>query len=229
MRWAVIARRYFIAIRDGMLAPKKSYAQYGEDMQIENLMADLDLDSGIYIDVGANHPTLNSNTYLFYRKNLRGVLVEPDSSNYQLLHRFRKKDISVRTLIGSNMQLNQFNHAFNSALSSVMSLPAAHIQKQEYIPQITLDELTRCIDPKWIFFLSIDAEGADLQILHGAIETLKRTYLLCVECPDDGQAELDIFMHQNKFTEVGLTNSNKIYCNTIFKCPKKQGMNCSES
>lgn len=49
-------------------------SQFQEDLIIENLLPG---DSGLYVEIGANHGIDTSNTYRFYKKGWRGLLIEP--------------------------------------------------------------------------------------------------------------------------------------------------------
>jgi hypothetical protein len=55
-----------------------SFAQAGEDLVIAGLMDMIRVAKPTYLDVGAWEPIESNNTYLFYRKGGRGVLVEPN-------------------------------------------------------------------------------------------------------------------------------------------------------
>ena len=214
MLWVVKFRRYIIALRDSRSTRKLSYSQHSEDIVIDKLLKNMDLSEGMYIDVGANHPTLHSNTYLFYRNNGRGILVEPDNSLCKLLNKFRPEDTIIRALVGSEKQLMKFNHSYNSALSSVNSLPDSSIKRSEFIPQITLDDITYKIDPLWFFLLSIDAEGMDLAVLMGGEQTLERTFLVCIENTGEDFDKIDSLLKNKSFQLVKEISVNNIYRNT---------------
>ena len=53
---------------------RKSYSQYGEDKVLRVLLPEK---FGTYLDIGSGHPKRNSNTFWFYRRGWRGILVEP--------------------------------------------------------------------------------------------------------------------------------------------------------
>src|SRR5215470_302661 len=55
-----------------------TYSQFGEDLIISDLFNKLSIDRVSYLDIGANNPSFVSNTYLFYERGFRGVLVEPN-------------------------------------------------------------------------------------------------------------------------------------------------------
>jgi hypothetical protein len=65
-----------------------SYAQTGEDVIIASLFEYLQVARPTYLDIGAFLPIFSNNTYLFYSKGSRGVLVEP---NVALIPELRKR------------------------------------------------------------------------------------------------------------------------------------------
>ena len=69
---------------------KRSYAQSGED-----IIADVLLEKkrkGIYVEVGAFHPKLFSNTYLFYKRCWSVVFIEPRPEVKELFEKTRSRD-----------------------------------------------------------------------------------------------------------------------------------------
>lgn len=72
--WVGKYKRWFIAAYHTFAPLKSSYSQSGEDVLLYKLLGDLTNKSDIdYVDVGANHPSDISNTYLLHRKGFRGV------------------------------------------------------------------------------------------------------------------------------------------------------------
>jgi len=224
-RWVVYIKRYVYALLDHILPPKSTYAQHNEDCEIEKLLDGFDIKTGIYIDIGANQPSYISNTYLFYRKGFNGILVEPDQSNLSLLKLFRNRDITIRTVVGSSSKLCKFNYAISSVLNSVQSIPKSSLLKQEYIPQITVDEIVNCVNPTWIYLLSTDTEGNDLDVLRSANQTLKRTLLVCTEYHGEQEmSELETYLKENSFELVFSNHVNLIFRNQ--NLPEKLLENC---
>ncbi len=214
-RWIIYIKRYMKAWLDSLLPIKATYSQDGEDCEIAKILNGLDLTTGIYIDVGANQPSHISNTYRFYKQGLSGILIEPDESNFSLLKRFRDRDISIRALVGSVSKICKFNYTVFSVYNSIYPREESMLFKEEYIPQITLDEVVDCINPKWIYLLNTDTEGNDLEVLRGASQTLKRTLLVCTEYHGDNERlELEEYMSKNLFSPVFSNSLNIIFRNT---------------
>src|SRR3989344_4572766 len=77
------------------LLGKRSYSQSGEDMILRSIFDDKK--EGFYVDVGAFHPKLYSNTYYFYKRGWRGINIEPNpGANFGI----RKGDINLKCGIG---------------------------------------------------------------------------------------------------------------------------------
>lgn len=77
---------------------KRSYAQSGED-----IIADIEMGKkkkGVYIDVGAFHPKLFSNTYLFYKRGWSGVCIEPRPEAEENFLKVRPRDTFVGVGVG---------------------------------------------------------------------------------------------------------------------------------
>src|SRR5947209_3939954 len=79
-------RRSFVkTLRDGVSGVHErrqgtlSYAQQGEDLVVQNILAMVGVKGPItYVDIGAYDPIFSSNSYAFYLAGGHGVLVEPN-------------------------------------------------------------------------------------------------------------------------------------------------------
>ncbi len=146
------------------------------------------MSSGIYIDVGANHPSSLSNSFLFYRSGLSGVVIEPNQELLKL-HRFiRPKDIAIGIGCGSHSVVKTFHHFTTPVLSSFVDQNISQsiaknfrIWRTESIPILPLDLALSEFRYGWIYFLSIDTKGNDFNVVLGAVKTLENTLYLCIE------------------------------------------------
>ncbi|KKT48350.1 MAG: hypothetical protein UW41_C0032G0008 [Candidatus Collierbacteria bacterium GW2011_GWC2_44_18] len=89
---------------------KRSYAQSGEDLIAWGELAErvprchsatVSQDKGFYVDVGAYHPKLFSNTYLFYKKGWRGICVDPNPKMKELYRIARPRDVFLNVGVGA--------------------------------------------------------------------------------------------------------------------------------
>ena len=222
-----IWKRSISALRDSFFPEKASYSQHGEDQFILAALSNYDLASGIYVDVGANHPTSISNTYLFYRKGYHGITIEPNPELSQLHQKFRPRDIILNIGCSNQPSLGCLNigkapvlsHFSNNAeieyrdknYVSHQTL-GFEVWKSMYVPILSLDMVIAEISCEWIYFLSIDVEGLDYEVLQGAKDTLNKVLFCCIEA-NDGLIEKEI---DTCLTNIGFSLKKKIYCNLIY-------------
>src|SRR6185437_15341725 len=72
-----------------------TYSQFGEDLMVVNIFALLDVQQPTYLDVGANHPLLGSNTALFYARSSRGAIVEANPHLMPIWRELRPGDLAL--------------------------------------------------------------------------------------------------------------------------------------
>jgi FkbM family methyltransferase len=147
-----------------------SYSQNGEDVALASLMQTSG--GGMYIDVGAYHPTLYSNTYALYQKGWCGIVIEPNAASRQLFKWVRPRDQFIHAGIAKNPgtqtyyrfsdgAYNTFDKKTRDALSH-----RPIIQKgEEVIPMRTLAEVVHTHTVTHIDVLNIDVVGLDLEVL----------------------------------------------------------------
>lgn len=216
-------KRFLTALIHTISPIKKSYAQHKEDEYIFNLLKYYNIEKAIYVDVGANHPTSISNTYLFYRIGLNGIVIEPNKELIQLHKIFRKKDIPLQVGCSNEPGIFPFYHSKIPVLSSFdySTFKNHKIQSEknywykEYIPILKLDDIIKHIELNFnfIFLLNIDVEGLDYKVLLGAENTLTNTLFVCIEFNDEEQKkQINDFLENRNFTLM-----NQISCNLIFK------------
>jgi FkbM family methyltransferase len=207
-------------------AAKVSYAQQGEDLVIESICAHLSIPLRTYLDIGACDPTVGNNTYLFYGRGKRGVLVEPNPALCETLRKVRPGDTVLNVGIGpteekadyyvmgdeggETSQLNTFSKeeadrvvslGGGRRILSVIKLPLANANR------IMEENFHGAPD-----FLSTDTEGFDLAILGSIDFDRYRPAVICAEADAmrDGPKIVDL-MRSREYRIAGCT-----FVNTIF-------------
>lgn len=154
------------------LLGKRSYAQSGEDIIAFGEIGGVK--QGFYVDVGAYHPKLFSNTYYFYKKGWRGVCVEPNPGMKILFNYARPRDTFLNLGVGKegNMKYFQFE---DGAANTFSESQAAKNQKEAgrklvRTMKVPVKSLKWVLDknlPKdqKIDLMSVDVEGMDLTVL----------------------------------------------------------------
>ena len=65
-----------------ILYKKISYSYGGVDLLVDYIFKNKK--KGLYVDVGAQHPVSNNNTYLLYKRGWRGINIDLDIENIKL-------------------------------------------------------------------------------------------------------------------------------------------------
>jgi FkbM family methyltransferase len=217
-------------LRPQALPGKLSYAQQGEDLAMwQILRLVLDIERPTYMDIGAHHPVVDNNTYYFYERGARGVLVEPNPALHSLLEQVRPQDALVRAGIGvtaqaeadfyiiggsEDGQLNTFSPEQAKALVT-RSKGRYSIERVLKIPLLGINELMRKHWNGPPNLLSLDTEGFDLPILRSLDFKRLRPDVICVESVEIGARRLLTdtlqLMAQNGYEARGGS-----FVNTIF-------------
>jgi FkbM family methyltransferase len=153
---------------------RKSYSQAGEDVVIDYLLQSTYINKPTYLDVGSNHPVLGNNTYFFYKKGGKGVLVEPDETIIPLIRKIRPRDKFLNIGVGlSNQKESDFYIFEISGLSTFSKEEAVYrgtqgnykIIKVSKVQLKLINEIIAENFDSFPDFLSIDIEGLDLAVL----------------------------------------------------------------
>jgi FkbM family methyltransferase len=175
----IIPSKYFIL----------SYSQEGEDMILKRIFEGQQ--KGFYVDVGAHHPKRFSNTYFFYKKGWTGINIDAMPGSMRAFNKKRPKDINIECPISTKEKklkyyifndpaLNGFSEELsrerhNKTIYSIVSTIELQTKKlsdilKEYLPKNTT-----------IDFLSIDAEGLDMDVLESNDWTIYKPKVILVE------------------------------------------------
>ncbi|HVM87591.1 MAG TPA: FkbM family methyltransferase [Puia sp.] len=206
-------KRFLKAFVDSISPVKTSYSQYQEDKYILGVVEQLKAgkEDNIYIDVGANHPTDISNTYLFYKKGYSGIVIEPNKELIHLFNIFRKRDIALEIGCGKNPEVLPFYISPTPVISSFKNADIHFGSKRKYTAVLPLDIAIQHIDIKEIFLVSIDVEGMNYEVLQGAMQTIIKSKIICVEFDSDTDKEDLISLISDNFKPI-----KEMYCNLIF-------------
>jgi len=206
-----------------------SHSQQGEDLIVESICRFLKVDRPAYLDIGAADPIVENNTYLFYQKGSRGVLVEPNPVFGRKLEAARPGDIVLNVGVGCNdlresdyfmvsgrdgSYLNTFS---KEEAEIIVSKSHGHrtIEKVVKMPLVNINAIIENHFPKAPDFVSIDTEGLDLEILKSLDFARYRPAVFCVETLMIGtmqiKTEILELMKANRYSIRGGT-----FVNTIF-------------
>lgn len=173
-----------------------SYSHFGEDAIVHSLFRGQA--EGFYVDVGAYHPHLYSNTYALYRRGWRGLAIDPNFSMKPLFRIFRPRDRFVCAGVGhGERKYATFKDgAYNSFVegSGARLLSLAEILEQENVRRID--------------FLNVDAEGMDLEVLSTHNWGIKPK-VIAVEAGQ--QSDIQKFLEEKGYQLVGIAGLTLIF------------------
>jgi FkbM family methyltransferase len=204
-----------------------SFAQCGEDLVVASLFDVLGIEAPTYLDIGAYEPILGSNTYLFYRRGGRGVLVEPNMDLIGRLEAARPRDTVLNVGVGitdepsadyyrlNAPQLNTFDkgEAERVVRDAGGKLRIAEVVKMPLVPvnRVIADHFGGAAPD----LLSVDVEGLDLAILKTLDFGTYRPKVICAETPAAGgpvtSAETVRFLEGKGYALRGMTFPNTVF------------------
>lgn len=217
---------FFLLLRQWaeiVLAPRY-FSQTGEDVLVKAWLSE---SNGVYIDVGCGKPVTGSNTYSLYRKGWRGICIDPIERNSKLFKRIRKRDTFILGLIGLEDQELDFwefeSYVFSTCDSSeaikVISTGKSKQKSQRKIKAIPLRNLVPHVDPLQPSFMSIDAEGWDLQVLESNDWEKFSPRVIAIEehnfC-DLMTSPIKLFLETRHYKWMGWSGLSSVYVNRKF-------------
>lgn len=166
-------------IRDFFFEPNNSvgfYSQAGEDSILYGIFNKKmqNGEKGFFVDIGAFHPTLHSNTFRFYISGWRGINIDACPGSMNLFNKIRPRDINLEIGIGeikgqSTYYLLDEKSTMNSfSKQNLIDHGMLKGVKEELLVEMrTLEEILDAYSNnfKEIDFLSVDVEGLDYQVL----------------------------------------------------------------
>jgi len=169
-----------------------SFSQSGEDVVAGFMFDYLKVTDVTYLDIGAYDPILINNTYYFYLKGYRGVLVEPNVTICEKLKAARPADTTLVAGIGVTAALEADYYVMSEPSWSTFSKEEAEHQVEITNGQVYIEEVRQMslLDVNAVIaehfeeapsFVSIDAEGWHLAILKAIDYRRFRPKVICVE------------------------------------------------
>jgi FkbM family methyltransferase len=205
---------------------RMSYSAAGEDRLVLGWLQAVyhrDIRQVRYCDIGANHPTKLSNTFLLYSMGASGVLVEPDPDLCGRLRRKRPNDVVLNVgMAFDERRLAKLTRLKASVFNTFSSTQAEQVviaskDWQPYQRQTIIDEIEVALTPAndilekyfsdGIDFVSIDTEGVDLPILKSIDLQRFRPRMICIEAT----ANFDPILEPAGYQLTARTPDNVIY------------------
>ena len=216
---------------------KISYSYGSVDLLLEHIFKNQS--QGFYIDVGCQHPVMNNNTYLLYKKGWNGINIDLDKKNIDLFNFYRKRDLNINFAISSREGERElfFYHdksAINTLEKSVANYQRAQVKEIKKVKTKTLNSIIENskFNDLTIDFLSIDVEGHELDVIKGFDLKKYKPKVVIIEFLDLSLKKLEIknlniknflkseiyqYMIDRNYTLVNLIHSDLVFVNNSFR------------
>jgi FkbM family methyltransferase len=175
-----------------------SFSQEGEDLLFLELLYSHrrrhgipQMTSGTYVDIGAFHPTVYSNTYLLYLLNWVGVNVEPTPGAIHAFARVRPRDKNIECAVGRgpsartlflmrDPQMNTFSPTY---AKECVDRKYTEVVGHTTIPCVSLAKIFRSnfAPGDSPTLLNVDVEGDELEVLASNDWNLYRPIFVAAE------------------------------------------------
>jgi len=164
-----------------------SYSHNFEDVMLWRALKHIK--DGFYIDVGAQHPILDSVSKMFYERGWRGVHIEPVPEYAELLRKNRPDETVLEIALSDVEGVLEFNIVPNTGLSTAVTTYAQqHYAERVIKPELievralTLSTaLMRLAANKEVHWLKIDVEGFEEKVLQGWDYKTLRPWIVVIE------------------------------------------------
>ena len=162
-----------------------SYAQNFEDVMLWRALKDVK--NGFYIDVGANHPVIDSVTKAFYENGWNGINIEPELELFELLNEDRSRDLNLNIAISSKVSSIEFYVSSIRGWSTTDKNSSSNLKDKDSFAEVrtiqalSLDKLFEENNIKEVHFLKVDVEGAERDVLESISFDRVRPWICVIE------------------------------------------------
>ena len=198
-----------------------SYAQNFEDVILWRALNHVE--NGVYVDVGAMDPTIDSVTKAFYDVGWHGINIEPVKEWFGKLENDRKQDINLQFVIADKEMELDFFEINGTGLSSIRKDFLQNIAQERGYKIKKTEKSTRTLtsilkeyNVNTIHFLKIDVEGAEKLVLGGLDLRLFRPWIIVIEStspnsPIENYKEWENILISNSYRFVYFDGLNRYY------------------
>ena len=156
-----------------------TFSQFGDDLIVLNLFNRIGIDSPSYMDIGAHHPFVMSNTALLYKNGSRGINVEGDSDLIPAFLAEREGDKNVEAFVSNKSDTATFYHIQKApgcstllkrrAESFIKEQPNFGPIDEQSVNTVTIDQLVIDLsDGIFPDFLNLNVGGNEIDILESS-------------------------------------------------------------
>jgi FkbM family methyltransferase len=173
-----------------------SYAQNFEDAMLWRALKHVE--NGLYVDIGAQDPVVDSVSKAFYEHGWRGVHIEPVQYYADLLRKDRPDETVLQVALSAAEGVLELNVIAETGLSTAVAAVAQRHQEENgftaqtvRVPMLTMKSALSFIASQELHWLKIDVEGFEEQVLRGWDTSKLRPWIIVIEATKPGSPETD--------------------------------------
>lgn len=162
-----------------------SYAQNFEDILLWRALKHIP--QGRYVDVGAQHPVVDSVSKGFYERGWRGIHFEPVPLYAELLRQDRPDETILQMALSDQDGVLELHVIPDTGLSTAIKAYANHHKERGYeyqtiqVPTQTMKTALASLAGQPVHWLKIDVEGFEEQVLRGWDSDALRPWIIVIE------------------------------------------------
>lgn len=217
----------FLASLVSQLIVKSKYQTFYSQSQEDSIISKYCTENfGRYVDVGAGRPFSGSNSYYFYKRGWNGLLIDPISRNQRLSQLLRPRDKFQRILVGKNRLLTfyetypyEYSTTSEATYDSLLARGLVELKKKSSLAVRPLSSFNMKITEMEPGFLSIDAEGADFEVLQSNDWSTFKPRVICIESPEEHDLNSDLivrYLNERGYLLVNQTQLSKIFVSSKY-------------
>jgi FkbM family methyltransferase len=213
-----------------------SYAQNFEDVMLWRALKHIE--NGFYVDVGAQHPVIDSVSKAFYERGWRGIHIEPVPQYAELLRKDRPDETVLQIALADTEGTLELNLIPDTGLSTFVDayaqrhrMEVAGEHQRIQVPVLTLKSALTSLVGKDVHWLKIDVEGFEEKVLKGWDSQALRPWIIVVEAtipvsPETNYASWEPILTAARYQFVYFDGLNRFYVSNehaelaeAFSCP----------
>jgi len=193
--------------------PEEYHSQFGQDFFLSNVIFPQKND-GVFLDIGANHPTHINNSYHFEKKGWTGLAFEPQKHIADMWECRTTPCLNIALgACDDTIDFTESTGDYGTASARTGYVKDYEIKKSYKVSQRRLTDVLLERNISYVDFASIDVEGYEFDVLNGIDFNKIEIYCFIIENDEKGYPNLKLRKYMQ---EKGYFFAGRIYIDDVF-------------
>ncbi len=193
------------------------YGQHGEDLVVASIFSQIGIDKPTYMDLGANHPVIWSNSALMHLNGCKGINIEANPRLIKYFEEVRPDAINVNVGVACEKGMLPYyvfteDSGLNTFSKEEADKAGTPVKEVRELPVVPLDEI---IEEYWPDgfpdYLDCDIEGLDYDVLEQYDLRNNGPKVISVEVRPDDSDRFDDMLEKKDYFRFCRIGENNIY------------------